>query len=81
MPMYKVYGRKYHDYYIKIDADSPDEAYDKAMQDHVQWFELETDDSIEPYEVSLDEDTSEDIQLNKDEWPEMESGILITGTN
>ena len=51
------------------------------MQDHVQWFELETDDSIEPYEVSLDEDTSEDIQLNKDEWPEMESGILITGTN
>ena len=36
---------------------------------------------IEATEVYLDEDTSKDIQLNKDEWPEMESGILITGTN
>jgi hypothetical protein len=38
---------------------------------------LETDDVIEPIEVELI-----DIQLNKDiedEWPNMESGILIEG--
>ena len=54
------------------------DAYEKANGDHIQWFELETDDPIEPIEVILDE---ENIQLNKDnnEWPSMDMGILIEG--
>ena len=84
MQTYKIYGRKYQDYYTTVKAPDEQIAYDYAMNnDHIQWFEVETDDVIEPYEVSLDENTSEDIQLNKDteEWPSMESGILIEGTN
>lgn len=82
MPMYKVIGRKFQDYYVIVNAPNEQVAYDYASNnDHLQWFEIDTDDPIEPIEVSLDEDTSEDVQLNNDEWPEMESGILIKGTN
>jgi len=47
----------------------------------VQWFEVEIDDPIEPHTVELVE---QDIQLNKDnddDYPTMESGILIEGSN
>jgi hypothetical protein len=47
----------------------------------MQWFEVEIDDPIEPHTVELVE---QDIQLNKDnddDYPTMESGILIGGTN
>jgi len=46
----------------------------------MQWFEVEIDDPIEPHHVEL-----LDLQLNKDnvedDYPSMESGIIIGGTN
>lgn len=77
---YKVIGRKYQDYYTKVEATNPNEAYEiaESLETH-NWQELITDDVIEPIEVIVDE--AEEIQLNKDndEWPEMDSGILIVG--
>ena len=86
MPIFKVFGRKYIDYYTSVTAPDEQIAYDYALNnDHIQWFEIEGDDPIEPYDVFLDEYTSdEDLQLNKDienEWPDMTSGIVSTGTN
>ena len=78
MPTYKVYGSRTQEFYTNIPAADPDEAYDIAHKDPMQWFEVEIDDPIEPHTVEL----MDDIQLNKDnEWPSMESGILIEGTN
>ena len=81
MPTYKVYGSKTQEFYLDVTAADPDEAYDMANGDHMQWFEVETDDPIEPHTVELVE---QDIQLNKDnddDYPTMESGILIGGSN
>ena len=81
MPTYKVYGSKTQEFYTNIPAADPDEAYDIAYKDPVQWFEVEIDDPIEPHTVELVE---QDIQLNKDnddDYPTMDSGILIGGSN
>ena len=56
MPTFKVFGDKVHQYYTVVTSDNPDEAYDKASGDYVEWFELETDDTIEPHTVELQED-------------------------
>jgi hypothetical protein len=81
LPTYKVYGSKTQEFYTDIPAADPGEAYDIAYKDPVQWFEVEIDDPIEPHTVELVE---QDIQLNKDnddDYPSMESGILIEGSN
>jgi len=75
---FKVIGRLMSDYFVHVDAQDADQAYDIAanLETH-KWSQLETDDVIEPIEVEL-----VDIQLNKDiedEWPSMESGIVIEG--
>ena len=78
MQTYRVYGSRTQEFYTDVTAADPGEAYDIAYRDPVQWFNVEIDDPIEPHHVEL----LEDIQLNKDnEWPSMESGILIEGTN
>lgn len=81
--MYKVLGSRTQEFYINVTANDPDEAYDRAQEDHVQWFEIETDEPIEPHTVQLlDSPETGELQLNKDNvWPSMESGILIEGTN
>ena len=56
MPTYKVLGSRTQEFYIDVAADDPDEAWDRANEDHVQWFEIETDETIEPYEVQLIEE-------------------------
>ena len=56
MPTYKVLGSKTQEFYIDVSAADPNEAYDRAQEDHVQWFEIETDETIEPYEVQLIEE-------------------------
>lgn len=78
MKTFKVIGRLMSDYFVHVDAQDADQAYDIAseLETH-KWSQLETDDVIEPIEVEL-----VDIQLNKDiedEWPSMEPGILIEG--
>ena len=56
MPTYKVLGSKTQEFYIDVSAADPNDAYDRAQEDHVQWFEIETDETIEPYEVQLIEE-------------------------
>jgi hypothetical protein len=75
---FRVIGRKMSDYAATVEAANADQAYDIAadLESH-KWSQLETDDVIEPIEVEL-----VDIQLNKDiedEWPSMETGIVIGG--
>lgn len=77
---FRVFGRKFQDYYINVEAANEHEAVDLAnSRPQSDWFAVETDDIIEATDVYVDDD----IQLNKDnnEWPEMTSGIVITGTN
>ncbi len=85
---YRVFGRKYQDYYTKVDANNAYEAMELAnKQDTTKWFQLEDDDTIEAIDVILEEnfdqefDTpNQDIQLNsskEDEWPDMSNGILV----
>lgn len=84
MTKYKVYGSKTAEYYVVLEAEDADEAYDIANGDYVKWYSVDTDDAIEPHTVELAEsDKHEDVQLNKDteELPSMESGILIEGSN
>jgi hypothetical protein len=49
---YKVYGDKVHKYYVTINAESQEIAWDAAAaMSSDQWFELETDDTIEPFSI------------------------------
>ena len=80
MPIYKVYGSRTAEFYVTVEAADPDEAYDLAAEDS-GWLSVEMDDPIEPHTVQLlDSPETGELQLNKDnEWPSMESGILIEG--
>jgi len=82
LPTYKVHGTKYLTFETTVEAADPLEAVEIAneRQTH-QWFLIEDDDVIEATDVFLDEDTSGQLKLNIEEWPSMESGILIEGTN
>ena len=51
MTKYRVYGDKAHRYYIDVQADSREEAWELALQSNSVWFETETDDVIEPFAV------------------------------
>lgn len=49
---YRVYGDKVHRYYVTINAESPDIAWDAAASmSSEKWSELETDSIIEPFSV------------------------------
>ena len=60
---YRVFGRKYQDYYTKVDANNAYEAMELAnKQDTTKWFQLEDDDTIEAIDVFEEED--QNIELN-----------------
>ncbi|NDB59580.1 hypothetical protein EB001_14180 [bacterium] len=49
---YKVYGDKVHKYYVTINADSADIAWDAAQAMTTDmWQAVPTDDVIDPYHV------------------------------
>jgi hypothetical protein len=84
LPTYRVFGRKYQDYYIIVSAANEYEAADIAnARPEIDWSTVEMDDVIEATDVFLDDDTSADLQLNNDtdDYPSMENEILIGGTN
>lgn len=58
MPKFKVIGVKDINYYTNVEAKDSYEALDKAYELNTdQWFELEADDVIEPFDVTeIDED-------------------------
>ena len=65
MPTYRVFGTKYQNYYTIIEAADSFEAVDKANAlSELEWNSVPTDDVIEATDVYLNEDTSEEIQLN-----------------
>ena len=65
MPVYRVFGTKYQNYYTIVEAADSFEAVDKANAlSELEWNSVPTDDVIEATDVYLDEDTSMDLQLN-----------------
>ena len=50
--VYKVYGDKIQKYYVTVNANSPEVAYDAAQDVSTdKWQAIPTDDVIEPYQV------------------------------
>ena len=74
MKTFRVFGRKYQDYQTEVIAKDEYEAIEIAnkLETH-KWYEIKTDDVIEATDVFQDEDTLED------EYPSMESGIIVGG--
>ena len=65
MPIYRVFGTKYTNYYTIVSAADEYQAAEIAnLRPSTYWDEIPTDDEIEATDVFLDEDTSEDLQLN-----------------
>jgi hypothetical protein len=65
LPIYRVFGTKYTNYYTIVSAADEYQAAEIAnLRPTNDWDEIPTDDEIEATDVFLDEDTSEDLQLN-----------------
>ena len=65
MPVYRVFGTKYTNYYTIIEAADQFEAVDLANAlPEIEWNSIPTDDVIEATDVYLNEDTSYNVQLN-----------------
>ncbi len=65
MPIYRVFGTKYVNYYTIVSAADEYEAAEIAnSRPSIEWNQIQIDDEIEATDVYIDEDTSEDLQLN-----------------
>ena len=65
MPIYRVFGTKYINYYTIVSAADEYQAAEIAnLRPVSDWDEIQTDDVIEATDVYLDEDTEIDLQLN-----------------
>jgi uncharacterized membrane protein YukC len=73
MKTFRVFGRKFQDYWVEVDAKDEYQAIDIAnsLESH-KWNKMDIDDIIEATDVYLNDDTS-------DEYPSMESGIIVGG--
>ena len=76
MSKYKVFGDMVFDFYIDVEANSADEAWDiaSAAETH-KWTQIVTDKTIEVHFVEeLEEDTSD---LLEDGYPSMANDIIV----
>ena len=65
MPIYRVFGTKYVNYYTIVSAADEYQAAEIAnSRPTIDWEEIPIDDEIEATDVYLDDDTSIDLQLN-----------------
>lgn len=65
MPLYRVFGTKYTNYYTIVSAADEYQAAEIAnLRPETDWNEITTGDIIEATDVFLDEDTEIDLQLN-----------------
>ena len=65
MPIYRVFGTKYVNYYTIVSAADEYEAAEIAnSRPTIDWDIIPIDDEIEATDVFLDDDTSIDLQLN-----------------
>ena len=76
MTKYKVYGDKLIEYYTVVTADSAEAAWEAASNDNLDWFQIENDRTIEPYDVQEELEDPE-TNLLEDGYPSMENDILI----
>lgn len=68
MPKFRVFGRKYEDYWIEVEAKDEFHAAEVAnKKDSNKWNRLSNDDTIEAVDVYLNEDIS------------MAAGIIVGG--
>jgi hypothetical protein len=75
MNKYKVYGDKLIEYYTVVTADTPQNAWEfAANNDNLDWFQIENDRPIEPYDVELEED---ETNLLEDGYPSMANEIIV----
>jgi hypothetical protein len=72
MPKFKVIGVKDINYYTTVEAKDSYEAFDKAYGLNTnEWSELETDDVIEPFDVT---------EIDDDAFPEFDQ-INVVGAD
>jgi hypothetical protein len=65
LPIYRVFGTKYQNYYTIVSAADEYQAAEIAnSRPSIDWNEIPIDDEIEATDVFLDEEASEDLQLN-----------------
>jgi hypothetical protein len=65
MPLYRVFGTKYKNYYTIVSAADEYQAAEIAnLRPETDWNDIPTDDVIEATDVFLDEDTEIDLKLN-----------------
>jgi hypothetical protein len=65
LPIYRVFGTRYQNYYTIVSAADEYKAVEIAnSRPSIDWNELPIDDEIEATDVFLDEEASEDLQLN-----------------
>jgi len=65
MPLYRVFGTKYTNYYTIVSAADEYQAAEIAnLRPSSDWDAIATDDVIEATDVFLDEDNEIDLQLN-----------------
>ena len=65
LPVYRVFGNKYQNYYTILEAADEFQAVDIANAlPETEWNSIPTDDVIEATDVYLNEDTSYNVQLN-----------------
>ncbi len=65
MPIYRVFGTKYVNYYTIVSAADEYQAAEIAnSRPTIDWEIVPIDDEIEATDVYLDDDTSIDLQLN-----------------
>jgi hypothetical protein len=63
MPLYRVFGTKFTNYYTIVSATDEYQAAELAnARPLIEWDELPTDDVVEATDVFLDEDTLIDIE-------------------
>jgi hypothetical protein len=75
MHKYKVTGDKLISYYMDVEANDPDEAWDiAAAAGSHEWLEIESDNTIEVYNVEV-------IDHLEDGWPVIKNEILVTGSS
>jgi len=65
LPIYRVFGTKYVNYYTIVSAADEYQAAEIAnSRPTIDWDIIPIDDEIEATDVFLDDDTSIDLQLN-----------------
>ena len=65
LPVYRVFGNKYQNYYTILDAADEFQAVDLANAlPEIEWNSIPTGDVVEATDVYLNEDTSYNVQLN-----------------